>query len=112
MRRADQEALVVLLACQTNDRTPDEQRALLAVASRLDAERGAFTTTNVGHAKPPTLYPEVLDTYDPSEGRRVMPTRQQIEAHERRAAKWVPCSSCGYPAGLHVEGRHPDDEWE
>lgn len=48
---AEQLAAVVELACLTESRTNDEQKALLAVAERCDKKRNAKVSTNVHPAK-------------------------------------------------------------
>lgn len=70
MRGADELALVVQLATLTEDRSPDEQRALMAVALRVDKERSRFTVTNPMPIRP-YLFQDVLDTYEPGEGRPI-----------------------------------------
>ena len=47
MTALDDLELVVSLACLTEDRTPLEQRALLRVAVKIEAERNATTTANM-----------------------------------------------------------------
>lgn len=46
MTRASDLAAVVALACETEDRTPGEQRALERVADRLDQDRNVNSHTN------------------------------------------------------------------
>lgn len=99
MRREDELALVVRVACETEDRDPDEQRAMLAVALWVDLERGAFVTGN--RPQPPSLVALVEETYDPSEGRRVHLTAGDRARYERLRARWEPCERCGAPAGTH-----------
>ena len=91
-------ATVVELACLTEDRGPDEQRALLAVALGVDKDRGRFTVTN-HDPRPPTLVPLV------KEGQLVGLTMAQAQAYNRLVAKWKPCSTCQQPLGAHpLEG--------
>lgn len=91
---------VIRLACLTEDRAGDEQRALLDVALGLDRRRGRFTTTNPNPV-PPVLVYLVENTYDPSEGRRVKLDRAQRRQHDRLIAKWATCPKCGIPMGAH-----------
>lgn len=46
MTRNDQLALVIRLACETEDRTDEEQRALLDLAWKCDQEHNQNTTVN------------------------------------------------------------------
>ncbi len=46
MSRLDRLSIVLDVACLTVDRSPVEQRAMLALALRVDLDRGAFTMTN------------------------------------------------------------------
>lgn len=101
MSRSDELVVTVLdVACLTEDRTPAEQRAMLAVALRLDKERGLFSGTN---PKPlmPCLVAHVRLTYNPSEGKRVDLSPAERRQHETLLAKWEACESCGEPVGAH-----------
>lgn len=93
-------ALVLSVACETQDRTPAEQRAMLDTALHVDIERGRFTTTN-RHPVRPMMVRMVRDSYDPSEGRRVDLTAQQRAQVERMAKRWEMCAECGEPLGAH-----------
>lgn len=99
MRRVDEFALVVELACLTEDRDSAEQRALLATALHVDSERASFASTNK-NPQPPCLFVAVLDTYSP-EGRTVSPSKSERERHDRLVKKWKPCGNCGRPVGAH-----------
>lgn len=46
MSHADDLRTVLMLACETEDRTPSEQRALLRVAVKADRAANAQTVTN------------------------------------------------------------------
>ena len=100
MRRIDEEATVVMLACLTEDRSPDEQRALLSMALRIDCERGAFTVTNPA-PRHPILVAEARFSYDPSEGRRVDLLKPQRERFDRLLAQWALCDTCHQAIGRH-----------
>lgn len=107
MAAIDDVALVVELACMTNDRAPDEQRALLRVALRTDIERSRFTITNPNPIEP-FLTDLAIGTYAVSTGRRVTLTAQQRKQYEAMAGRWVRCENCGLPDGAHYEkGRCP-----
>lgn len=51
MRRIEERALCLEIACLTGDRTKGEQRAMLNQAHQIDAERNRITTTNPRAAK-------------------------------------------------------------
>lgn len=100
MRRADQEAIVVRLACEVEDRAADEQRALLAMALRIDLERGRFTVSN-REPVAPCLFVEVVGTYKPEGGRRVRPSGDQLRKIQELQERWLTCERCGRPIGAH-----------
>lgn len=64
-------ALVVGLSLLIEDRAPEEQRALLRIAYRLDKDRNKDTVPHRPVVPPSALYLDVLATYRSSEGRRV-----------------------------------------
>jgi hypothetical protein len=84
--QSDELAAVVELACQTADRSPKEQRALLATALRLDLNRSAFVVTNHDPVRP-YLFQLADETYNP-DGKPVKPSKQQTEKLARRVAEW------------------------
>ena len=101
MKVNDDELLLVLhLACLTEDRTPDEQRALLHLALKLDAERSSFACGRTG--VPPTMVWHVEQTYAPSEGRKIGLTGAQRQQLGRIAAKFDECMTCGVIRGRHA----------
>lgn len=51
MTNLEAQALVVAMACLTESRTNDEQRALLTIARQVDAERNKLADRNVGEGK-------------------------------------------------------------
>lgn len=105
--RIDDEALVLEVACLVEDRAPEEQRAMLATALRIDAERSAFVSANYrGDRLPikPYLTARVEGTYEPSEGKRVALSVAQLQRWERMMARWNPCDECGAPVGAHLPG--------
>lgn len=109
MRKIDELAAVIELACLTEDRDPEEQRALLAVALRVDRERGSFRSMNLDHLVAPHLFVSVQETYRPSEGRRVEPTQPQLRKYVKLEQAWTPCPECGQPDGVHyTDGQCPN----
>lgn len=96
----DDLALVLTLASMTEDRAPNEQRAMLAVALRLDLDRGAFVVGN-RELQRPRWVRHVAATYDPSDGKPVGPTKSQAEQYARLTERWSLCDECGYPMGAH-----------
>ena len=101
MTAANNLATVISLACLTADRSPDEQKALLAVALQCDQQRGKFTIT-MRDASDPYLFFLVQQTYDPSDDDRIEPSKDQWERYGRLVAKWKPCPKCGKPVGAHA----------
>lgn len=80
----DQLALVVELACLTQDRTNDEQRALLRVAAKVDAERRKETTTNPPEWRvAPYLEQMADDTRVLDEGQRRVTPPSEVKAKKR-----------------------------
>ncbi len=100
---------VVLLGCYTEDRTAEEQHAMLNVAMHVDSERSAFMRWNTDLA-PPYLTPHVVDTYDPSAGRRVNLSSAQRKKYDGMAAKWSSCVACRAPLGVHPADRCPSPQ--
>lgn len=103
MNARDNLVTVLEVACLTADRSPEEQRALLAVALRLDLERGAFVQANYRNgAKPdgPRLMARVEGSYEP-DGPRVKPTKAQLDQWTRLMERWYPCPVCSEPMGAH-----------
>lgn len=86
MRAIDELATVITLACETEDRSAGEQRALLNVALRVDAVRSKHTVTNPEPIAP-HLTDVVIDSYQPTDRARVEPTKAQRDrlAAMRRA---------------------------
>jgi hypothetical protein len=103
MTRQSDSVTVLLLACETNDRAPDEQRAVLNEALRLDMERGAFRYWRDADDAPipPTLVAHAEATYEPSFGRVVSLTSADRIRYERLLDRWARCEECGYPEGAH-----------
>ncbi|HVJ95347.1 MAG TPA: hypothetical protein VNC41_00790 [Acidimicrobiia bacterium] len=101
------EETVLRVACLTEDRAPDEQRAMLAVALRLDLDFGAFVTGN-RELRHPCLVALVEDTYQPT-GARVTLTSAQREQYGRLAERWEKCDECGWPRGMHPADGHPSE---
>lgn len=102
MSELDRLGTVLDVACQTEDRTGAEQRAMLDLALRVDLDRGKFTTTNPKPA-PPEYVARVVATWHPSAGRRVALTRAQLEQYRSLAGRWVTCPTCRCPMGAHYE---------
>ena len=102
MSHRDNLVTVLEVACLTADRSPEEQRAMLAVALKLDIERGAFVQANYrGNLTPvaPCLVKMVTDTSEPSAA--VVLTVGQSSQYARLQAKWRPCEKCSEPLGAH-----------
>lgn len=97
---------VLEVAALTEDRAPDEQRAMLNLALVIDMGRGAFVNTN-HDLLPPTMVAHVEATYSPSSGRHIGLTTQQREKYERLRESWTPCSECGWPNGTHFGNDDP-----
>jgi hypothetical protein len=70
----DELAIVIELACLTEDRTKEEQRALLHIAQRLDKKRAKQVVTNP-HPVKPYLERRVESTWDPQEAWEPRPAR-------------------------------------
>lgn len=71
MRRDEQEATVVELACLTADRTRSEQKALVDVATRVQKRMARQTVSNPRHRSGEGPWPVDLvalahDTWEPS----------------------------------------------
>lgn len=105
---ADQVAVVLRVACLTEDRAPDEQRAMLDLALWADTQRARFTTltrrqtpqTRSDGPQYPTLTREVEDTYQP-EGKPMRLAAPQRETLTRLEAKFDECTTCGVMRGAH-----------
>lgn len=95
--------LVIDVACLIEDRAPDEQRAMLATALRLDCELGAFTVGNRWLQRPRYVR-RVIATYNPAEGKPAGLSKQQLVRYRTLAGRWALCDECGYPMGGHYEG--------
>jgi len=93
---------VLLVACLTEDRTGDEQRAMLDLALKVDKERASFSALNPNPPEVPTLTFHVERSYEPSEGRRVGLTGAQREQLKRLHEKFTPCAACGVRQGEHA----------
>lgn len=106
MNKTDVLVKVLEVACLTEDRSGDEQRAMLALALELDKERGAFVLTNY-YPAPPTLVAHVEATRSLVDNDRpVSLTAQQRAQYDALRARWVPCGKCGWPEGMHYA-----DDW-
>lgn len=82
----DQLALVVELACVTEDRTNDEQRALLRVAAKVDAERRKETVTNPPEWRVQPYLEQLADTTRMlDEGQRRIKPPSEVKAARRRS---------------------------
>lgn len=91
MSRTDDLERVVRLACLTEDRDSDEQRALLAVAASVESELNKSTTRNMQArwGLPASTLTDLVDeTYQP-EGRRVNLPPATREKLLRRRKRWV-----------------------
>lgn len=87
MTRNEQLALIIDLACLTEDRTDHEQRALIDFAWRCDVEHNQHTTGNPYRGKPgfafQDLVSQVMRTRD-SDQRVLAPPK----GWEKRWAMW------------------------
>lgn len=89
MTALDDMTLVVELACLTEDRTDEEQRALLRVAARLDREANRFTTTNRRSGPASRLTRLVHDTRELVDDQRPVGLKAgELEKLEAHAALW------------------------
>lgn len=88
MTRNEQLALVIRLACLTEDRTDAEQRALLDFAWKCDVEHNQNTTGNREREKPDfvlqDLVNEVVETRDPGQRALALP-----KGRDRRWVLWM-----------------------
>lgn len=91
---------VVRLACLTEDRDPHEQRALLAVALRLDCANGSWAASNHHDRQAPVYVTLVLNTLDPALPPVALTASQQAK-YDRVAARWNTCPGCQQPVGAH-----------
>lgn len=82
MRKIEQLAVVIELACLTEDRSKKEQKALLDVARRVDRERNRLTLTN------PRVEYGVLREHSNLVG--------WVESTWDRPLGFVPCPGSGY----------------
>lgn len=110
MTALDDLRAVIGLACLTEDRSDDEQRALLRVAARVDNECNALTTTNPRCTRiasrlrglgPATQFAALVDStrvLDVGQKPVALPAKKLAQL-ERRAAEWerhrALCESCG-----------------
>jgi hypothetical protein len=85
VNQTDELALVIELACQTADRSPQEQRALLATALRVDVQRSRLVIGNPNPVRP-YLFEQAVETYDPDGGKPVRPAKGQLAKLNRRHA--------------------------
>ena len=92
---------VLHVACLTEDRSGDEQRAMLDLALKVDKERASFASSNPREPQVPIMVWTVEHTYQPSEGRKVGLRGEQRKQLEALHAKFVPCAACGVRAGDH-----------
>lgn len=92
--------VVLRVACMTEDRDSEEQRALIDTALALDAEMSAFVGTNT-ELQAPRYVRMVAATYEPSAGRRVRLTAAQSKRYAAIEAGWKMCRACHYPMGAH-----------
>lgn len=106
MRKLERDVVVLDVACLTNDRGGDEQRAMLDLALEVDKARGAFMAHNTDLA-PPVMVAHVEATYEPSTGRPVSLTAQQRKQYDALRARWEVCADCGWPQGLHYGNDDP-----
>lgn len=86
MSAAENLAVVLDLACLTEDRTNQEQDALLRVAARVDAQRNALVGTNKRTGPASRLYFVVAQTRDAEQ-----PTRSNAKTASKlaeQAARW------------------------
>lgn len=104
MTRHNDEAMVLEVASLIEDRTPQEQRAMIAMALRLDHDRGLTAAQYRGDQLPiyPTLFDRVVDSYDPdTDQRQAHPSAKQWDTHGRQVAAWASCIRCTQPIGVH-----------
>ncbi len=99
----DTMATVLHVACLTEDRSPDEQRAMLDAALRIDCERAAFVVTNK-HWRAPEMVAEVEATYDPSVGSRVTLNKAERARYDRLLRECSLHPACWHPMGAHYDG--------
>lgn len=104
MNEHERLASVLAVACLTEDRTGDEQRALLDLGLRLDIERASFASHRHAPGPParPCFVQMVKESYRPSEGRRVSLGRVDAERLRRLERKFDPCDACGVVRGDHA----------
>lgn len=87
MRGVDELALVVELACETSDRSTDEQKALLSVALKVDCDRAKWLTSNSEPVRP-YLFDRAEDTYEPDSGRRLRTPKGQRTKLDRQIERY------------------------
>lgn len=107
-------ATVIEIACLTEDRDPEEQRAMLELALWVDNERARFLWG--ASPVPPTLTELVDKTYrddsveiddtlfgeEPPSRRPVELMGAQRKQLAKLHAKFVPCDRCGVVKGAHA----------
>lgn len=89
-RWLDQVAVVVELACVCEDRTNDEQRALLRVAADVDRKRALETTTNPPEWRVRPFLEQLADTsrtLDAEAGQRRITTPSETKAKKKKARR-------------------------
>lgn len=92
MAHADDLELVVRLACLTEDRARDEQRALLRLAVKVEAEYNASTTRNMKarwDLPPCTLVDEVECSHRPGDSDPILLSAKDRERVDRRRVSFV-----------------------
>lgn len=96
MTALDDLELVVSLALLTEDRSPQEQRALLRVAVRIEADRNSTTSENMRQRwqQPPSVLVDWVERYqdvrlNPKDREKVDRRRQGfLDAHSEPFARW------------------------
>lgn len=86
-RWLDQLAVVVELACLTDDRTNNEQRSLLQVAAKVDRQRALETTTNppeIRVAPYLEMRAHLTRALDEGAGQRRITTPSETKAKKKR----------------------------
>ncbi len=90
MSRADDLAMVIALACLIEDRTNQEQLALLRVATRVDNERNAVIVTNRRTGPPSELASHVRETRDITDDQKYVDLpAKEIDRWDRQVREWT-----------------------
>jgi len=96
---------VVVLACETQDRAPAEQRALLNVAVRAEIDLNKATSKNLKDrgpdARPSTLVDLVENSYDPSDGRHVQLAAKDRQRIDRQRLRFADDHATAWEGGVH-----------